>query len=116
MYPFNPWFLKVRGRTSATVVRIACRELESFYLGDLTAVERGLKVSGLSRKQQSKKFRQPDSTQNPKRELRQLTANRYQPIAGSRAIAPHMDLTGVNRSCSFNVLLSGVTRLAETER
>jgi len=30
-----------------TVVRIACRELEAFYLGDLRAVELGLRVGGL---------------------------------------------------------------------
>ncbi|MCC5847660.1 MAG: DUF4276 family protein [Verrucomicrobia bacterium] len=95
----------------ATIIRIACRELEAFYLGDLKAVEQGLKVKGLSRKQQSKKYRQPDSTQSPKQELRQLTNNRYQPISGSRAISPHLDLTGVNRSHSFGVLIEGIRRL-----
>lgn len=30
-------------------VRIACRELESFYLGDLEAVEQGLNVSGIAK-------------------------------------------------------------------
>ena len=34
------------GRTeSETLVRIACRELESFYFGDLAAVEKGLATS-----------------------------------------------------------------------
>ena len=32
-------------------VRIACRELESWYLGDLTAVEAGLGIKNLSRLQ-----------------------------------------------------------------
>lgn len=102
------------GKRSATVVRIACKELESFYLGDLAAVECGLKLSGLSRKQSSRKFREPDATQSPKQELRQLTDNRYQPISGSRAIAPHLDLTGINRSHSFRVLMRGIQALLET--
>jgi hypothetical protein len=100
------------GRSSATLVRIACRELESFYLGDLAAVERGLAISGISRKQQVKKYRNPDQTRNPKQELRALTGNRYQPIGGSRAIAPHLNLSGINRSHSFGVLLRGVQQLS----
>ena len=32
---------------SEALVRIACRELESFYIGDLAAVERGLGIRGL---------------------------------------------------------------------
>lgn len=31
-----------------TIVRIACRELESWYFGDLKAVEKGLELSNLS--------------------------------------------------------------------
>jgi len=42
------------------LVRIACRELESFYLGDLEAVERGLGIRGLAAKQGQSKFRNPD--------------------------------------------------------
>ncbi|MCF8057603.1 MAG: DUF4276 family protein [Desulfocapsa sp.] len=42
------------------LVRVACRELESFYLGDLAAVEKGLGIKGLLKKQQGKKFRNPD--------------------------------------------------------
>ena len=34
-----------------TIVRIACHELESFYIGDLKAVEEGLGVRGLSKLQ-----------------------------------------------------------------
>jgi hypothetical protein len=38
-------------KRTRTKVRIACRELESFYLGDLRAVESGLQVRGLAAKQ-----------------------------------------------------------------
>lgn len=105
---------KVRetGRTERTMVRIACRELESFYLGDLQAVERGLELAGLEKHQNSNKYRNPDDLLNPAQELSILTRNRYQKVAGSRAIAPFLNLKGGNRSGSFHVLLKAILRLA----
>ena len=94
-----------------TLVRVACRELESFYLGDLEAVEKGLKLNGLAKKQRSRKFRDPDRLEQPSQELARLASWRYQKLAGSRAIAPYLRLEG-NRSRSFTVLVSGLRRLA----
>ncbi|MEW6235725.1 MAG: DUF4276 family protein [Candidatus Omnitrophota bacterium] len=94
------------------LVRIACRELESFYLGDLEAVEKGLELSGLAHKQNNSKYRSPDNLNHPADELGDLTDKQYQKIAGSRAIAPYLKLEG-NRSPSFNVLLSGIKNLLE---
>lgn len=92
------------------LVRIACHELESFYLGDLAAVEAGLDVKGLSARQNKRKFRNPDHLANPSVELKKLTRGTYQKVAGSRSIGPHLSLTG-NRSKSFNVLLTGIRGL-----
>jgi hypothetical protein len=97
-----------------SLVRVACRELESFYLGDLAAVESGLGVNGISRHQASRKFRDPDQLGNPVQEIRRLTNNTYQKISGSRAIGPHLKLDG-NRSKSFSVLVSGIKKLVETD-
>lgn len=99
------------GKEQFSVIRIACHELESFYLGHLAAVEQGLGIDKLSARQKGRKFRNPDQTENPKQELRRLTGERYQPISGSRAIAAHLDLSGLNHSHSFRNLLSGVSRL-----
>lgn len=41
------------GRTD-TLVRIACHELESWYLADLAAVESGLEIKGLAARQNGK--------------------------------------------------------------
>jgi hypothetical protein len=90
-----------------TVVRIACRELESFYLGDLRAVETALQVRGLSAKQDKAKFRDPDRLQSPSLELEKLTSKRYQKVAGSRAIAPHLDLERPG-SRSFRHLIQAI--------
>lgn len=58
-----------KAKRPATVVRIACRELESFYLGDLRAVEKALGLKNLARRQSTEKFRDPDQLQNPAAEL-----------------------------------------------
>ena len=92
------------------MVRIACRELEAFYLGDLAAVETGLGIPGLKRKQQRASYRDPDSVVKPSRELEKLTGNRYQKVSGSRAIASHLDLVAP-RSKSFAQLISAIRRL-----
>jgi hypothetical protein len=100
---------RLAGRPT-TLVRIACRELESWYLGDLAAVETALGLRNLVRHQATAKFRQPDRLGTPSSELRQLTANRYQKIAGSRAIGPHLSLSD-NYSHSFQVFVSGLRAL-----
>lgn len=94
------------------LVRVACRELESFYLGDLSAVEQGLGIKGLETQQQKKKFRNPDALSCPAEELYRLTNNRYDKVVGSRAIAPFLNLE-TNFSKSFRVLVSGIANLVK---
>jgi hypothetical protein len=89
------------------IVRIACHELESFYIGDLRAVEKGLDLHGLSKLQNKRRFREPDGIVNPSNELMGLTKNCYQKVSGSRAIGKHLDLRN-NRSHSFNVLVKAI--------
>ena len=99
------------GKQEVTLVRIACCELESFYLGDLNAVEQGLGISNLAKKQQEKKYRTSDVLSNAAQELQKLTQRKYQKVSGSRAIGSHLKTDGSNRSHSFNVLLKGIEKL-----
>ena len=101
------------GKANA-LVRIACHELESFYLGDLKAVEKGLGINGIASAQEKRKFRAPDMLPHPADELNKLTKGCYEKVAGSRAIAPHLDLSR-NQSESFNILLQGIRRLIERD-
>ena len=94
-----------------TVVRIACRELESWYFGDLRAVEDGLKLTNLQRYGRSRKYRIADEIGSPARELVRITGGGYQKIDGSRAIGPHLS-AGANTSRSFQVFVEGVRRAA----
>lgn len=94
------------------LVRVACREIESWYLGDLEAVGRALDLPHMGKHQESKKYRDPDNLSKPSRELELLSAGRYQKVSGSRAIGLHIELDGRNRSHSFGVFLQGLRRIA----
>jgi len=92
-----------------TLVRIACHELESWYLGDLAAVASAVGRASIAEQQEKRKFRNPDHLANPSQELKRL-APEYQKVSGSRAIGPHLSIEN-NRSTSFNVFISGIQRL-----
>jgi len=94
---------------SDTLVRIACHELESWYLGDLAAVATAIGPDSIVRQQMGCRFRDPDRLANPFQELKRL-APEYQKVSGSRAIAPCLSIEN-NRSTSFNVFVSGIQRL-----
>lgn len=95
-----------------TLIRIACRELESWYLADLNAVERGLEMTNLLRHQNTPRYRDPDKKPQPANMLHRLTGGKYQKVAGSRAIGPHLDLDNT-RSASFRNFITGVRRIAK---
>ncbi|MDD5674629.1 MAG: DUF4276 family protein [Chitinivibrionales bacterium] len=91
------------------LVRIACHELESWYLADLTAVQKGLGVSGLARLQNRPQYSAPDKFPFPSATLRKI-APTYQKVGGSRAIGPYLALENT-RSNSFRVFVEGVRRI-----
>ena len=100
-----------RAGTTNVMIRIVCHELESWFLGDLAAVEKAynLKPDTLSKKQANKKYRNPDRLSTAKQELKNLVKEYY---AGthSRKIAPHMSLTE-NKSQSFQVFIKGIHKV-----
>lgn len=89
------------GRSDA-VVRIACRELESFFVGDWAAVAHAFDRPALAAHARSAKYRDPDTLERPSRELERLIPG-YQKRDGARRIAPHI-LAERNRSRSFRTL------------
>lgn len=92
------------------LVRIACKELEAFYLADLSAVEKALNISGLAKKQLTRKFKMPDNLESPSHELEILTKHAYSKVAGSREIGKQLNL-GNTRSPSFQNLISAIHRM-----
>lgn len=98
---------------SDAMVRIACHELESFYLGDLCAVANSIGPASLAAQQDKAKYRNPDRLNNAAQELKRI-ATSYQKVSGSREIGKQLAIAG-NRSESFNQLLSGIRRLVGEE-
>ncbi len=94
---------------SDVLVRIACRELESFYLGDLAAVAKSIGPANLSQRQNKANYRNPDRQRNPSKKLKNIAPN-YQKVSGSRLIAPEMNNNN-NCSQSFRALIDGVKRV-----
>jgi len=86
------------------LVRIACHELETFYLGDLAAVSTAIGPKSLRKQQQKVKYRDPDRLSNPARELKRIAPN-YQKLSGSRAIGPCMS---VDDNCSRSFLHASI--------
>lgn len=97
-------------REAHCLVRIACTELETFYLADLAAVSQALDMPGLERQQLQRKFRDPDRLGSPSRELRTLTKHRYEKREGSTRIGRHLALDNT-RSPSFRHFVAGIRRL-----
>lgn len=93
------------------MIRIICHELESWFLGDLAAIEQAykLKPQSLSKKQSQNKFRDPDRLNSAKEELKKLVSE-YYPGTHSRKIAPYLSLRD-NKSRSFQVFLAGINKI-----
>ncbi len=101
--------LCAEGGREDSMVRVVCRELESWFLGDLQAVEDALDVP-VARLQGHTKFRNPDALGSPSQELLAIVPS-YSKVRGARAIGPRLN-PEENRSTSFEVFVAGVRRLA----
>lgn len=101
--------LSEAGSAPRCLVRIVCRELESWFLGNLKAVSYAFNLPNLAKLQNKEKFRNPDRLANAAVELQRLVRG-YQKLSGARAIAQHLDLES-NRSRSFQIFLAGLRRM-----
>lgn len=90
-------------------VRIVCHELESWYLGDMDAIEKVFPRFHAANYKRKKKFRQPDDCQNPKQELKKIVGF-YPQIATARAIAGHMNIPD-NSSSSFHCFITCIGQM-----
>ena len=88
------------------VVRIACRELEAWFIGDWQAVADAFRQPRLANQAGKARFRVPDAVVDPVSELRRLLPD-YQKVDGARRIGPYLDAAR-SRSGSFRVFVSAV--------
>lgn len=99
----------LEARHPDAMVRIACHELESWYLADLLAVEKGLGLSNLRKYQSERQYSSPDEYPSPALTLKKIAPS-YQKVSGSRSIGLHLDPSNV-RSQSFAAFISGLQKL-----
>ena len=97
------------GRTDA-LVRIVCRELEAWYIGDGEALvaafpDAAKRIRWGLRKQ---RFRNPDEVVQPAKALSDLIPQ-FQKRSGARSLGRH--LSRQNRSRSYQVFLAGIEHL-----
>lgn len=92
------------------LIRIVCSELESWYLGDLAAIETAFKINNLSALQNNKTYRNPDRLTNAADLMHSLVPE-FTKSTGSK-IAQYISLTE-NRSRSFQVFLTGLQRIID---
>lgn len=93
-----------------TLIRIACQELEAWYLGEPRALAAAFGDDGLRTLDAKARFRDPDTLLRPSMELRTLV-HEFQKVSGARRMADHLTLEH-NRSPSFHVFVQGVGKVA----
>lgn len=98
-----------RGGRYTPLIRIVCRELESWYFGDLGAVEKAFPQFVADKYKRKAKFRNPGAVTKPSEQLRKIV-NGFTKGKAARTIPRYMDINH-NTSNSFNQFVSGVKRL-----
>lgn len=96
------------GRSPA-LVRVACRELEAWVVGDWCAVAEAFDSPRLAAQSNKKAYRNPDTLVRPVESLRRFVPE-YQKRDGARRVGPHLD-PGRSMSPSFRAFCAGVVAL-----
>jgi hypothetical protein len=99
-------------------VRIVCRELESWFLGDLAAIEKAYKRFKATKYLNNAKLRNVDRMVTPHKYLLEIIPEFSEKetlpkIETALKIAPFMNLKN-NKSKSFNHTIDAIKKLAET--
>jgi hypothetical protein len=95
---------------SSTLIRLICQELESWYLGDLTALAAAFEQPRANTPAHRKRFADPDRWQKPSVEVKRI-APTFQKNSGARVMAQHLNPER-NRSHSLQIFVAGVRRMA----
>ena len=93
------------------LVRIACQEVEAWYLGEPDALAEAFNDDGLRRIGRRARYRNPDAVIQPARELSKLVPA-FQKVSGARRMALRLSRER-NQSPSFHALVDGVERIWE---
>lgn len=93
------------------LVRIVCQELESWYLGDLDAVESAYPNFKAEKHKNKKDLRNPDLIEKPSKKMGIILPD-FQKVQTAKKVSNYID-TEKNTSTSFQVFVSGLRRFLE---
>ena len=98
----------------STLIRIVCKELESWFLGDLEAVGLAYDIS-LKQLQNKAKYRNPDNHQafDELKRLLEQKKRSIQKVSNAGLVGQYMDLNSRNTSISFQTFISGLQRIID---
>ena len=91
------------------LIRIACRELEAWYFGDLDAVKRAFPNLEMVKYRNKAKYRNSDNIICPSAELQRIIKGFHKSIAAKK-VPQYMDINN-NSSRSFTHMVTGVQKL-----
>jgi hypothetical protein len=94
------------GHRPDSIVRIACQELEAWYLGDVEALAEAFGDDGLRNLNTKERFRDPDAVVQPARALMDLIPE-FQKVSGARRMAQTLR-RDASTSRSFQVFVAAV--------
>lgn len=97
-----------QGTTTGFLVRIVCRELENWYLGDFSAIENVYPSVKAARYQNKRRFRTPDQVRGSE-ELQRICKD-FSKTDCARKISPLINIKQ-NRSRSFFHFVTGLEKL-----
>ena len=97
------------------LIRIVCRELEAWYLGDMLAIEKAYPRFKHEQHVNKAEYRNVDRLQNPNRELLKIipeySSREYLPkLEAAEYISPYLSLEN-NNSESFNQTITAILKL-----
>ena len=91
------------------LIRIVCQELEAWYLGQPDAMADAFGDESLRKIGSIRRYHDPDARSNPSKDIAKH-CRFFQKVDAARRMADYLSPEG-NRSNSFNVFISGVTKL-----
>ncbi len=97
-------------RRPDTLIRLACQELEAWYLGEPEALAEAFGREALRKLARRARFRDSDAVPRPHEVLERLVPE-FQKVSGARRMAQHLTRER-NRSASFRIFLAGVEAVA----
>lgn len=92
------------------LIRIVCREMEAWYLGNMDAIQEAYPTFNAGAFKKKAKFRNPDIC-NAKDELKKILPH-YQEISSARKIGPYIQSEN-NVSGSFHQFLAGLQKIIQ---